>query len=503
MEVSRPSASGSTPVQRVRILHTNDVHGNLSPLPDQVILGRPALLGGSACLATVVEKAREEDPGRTLLLDSGDSVHGNLSTDIDRGKGMVRVMDRLGYDAGTIGNHDFQWGVDRLIHRLGTADYRVLVSNVVMEDGSPLPRTEPRRIFDMDGVKVGVTGLLTTETARKQRKHRIEGVKFLDEVTTLRENARALREEGADVVVVMSHMGLAKDREVASQLAGEGLIFLGGHSHDRVPEAQQVAGNYVVQAGSMGKEVGELVLEVQGHQVVGVQHRLIPLDPATLEPEPHIAALVSRYENRAEWEMGFPLTILSEALTRSDRHDSTLGNFVTDSMRSAAGAQLAFLNSDALRADLRPGIVRKKELYALMPFEGEVMRGELKGSQVLEALEHSVQLRGRSPETQSSFLQVSGLRFAYDASRPEGQRVLEVEVDGRPLDPEATYTVALDDYLYEGRLGYTSFADGKWKATGVAMMDAMAAVAKGGIPAGGSRRIEDRTPAAAGPDAVA
>lgn len=490
MEVSRPAA---LPVQRLRILHTNDMHGNVSPVPDEVVLGRPAMVGGSAYLATLVEQAREEDPGRTLLLDSGDSVHGNLSTDIDRGKGMTRVMNRIGFDAGTIGNHDFQWGLPRLIERLDETDFPVLVSNVVLEDGSPLPRTEARRLFDMDGLKVGVTGLLTTDTATKQRKDRIQGLKFLDEAATLRENVRELRAQGADVIVVLSHMGLKKDREVAAQFSGEGLVFLGGHSHDRMDRPEQVAGNFVVQSGSMGKEVGELVLTLEGRTVVGAEHRLVALDPEKMEPEPHIAALVTRYENRAEWEVGQPLTTLPARLGRSARQDSPLGNFVTDSMRRAGVAEIAFLNSDALRADLLPGILRKKDLYALMPFEGEVMRGQLTGQQILEALDHSVSLRAGLVKAQSSFLQVSGMSFAYDASRPAGQRVFDAKVGDAPLDPAATYTVALDDYLCEGRLGYTSFK-GEWRPTGVDMMNAMAELAKQGPPRPGPQRILDRTP---------
>jgi 2',3'-cyclic-nucleotide 2'-phosphodiesterase (5'-nucleotidase family) len=479
--------------RRIRILHTNDVHGAISPLPDEVVLGRPAELGGSAYTATLVDQARRQDPGRTLLLDAGDVVHGQAATDLDRGESMMEIMGEVGYDAATLGNHDFHWGVGNMLERLAQARHPVVIANVVMEDGSPVPNTRPHKIFDMDGVKVGVTGLLTAQTATEQRKDRIEGVRFLDEATALRQSLQAMREEGAEVVVVLSHMGLDDDRKLARQFPGQGLVILGGHSHDRLTGPERLDGNYVVQAGSMGKEVGEMVLSLERRSIVGVEHRLIPVDPASVAPDPEVATLVARYEERAEREMGKVLTELPERMGRSERIDSPVGNLVTDSMRHAAGTQVAFINSDALRRDLEAGPLTRRDLYEMMPFGSEVMRGELTGQQILAALEHSIANRSLSPQVHTPFLQVSGMRFAYDAAMPAGQRVLAAEVDGRPLEAEATYSVALDDYLCLGKMGYDSFAQAEWQPTGVEMLEAMATWASRGLPAPGPRRIDDRT----------
>lgn len=493
MEISARLPQPAT--QRIRILHTNDVHGTISPVPDHEVLDKPAELGGSAYLATLSEQAREEDPGRTLLLDAGDAVHGQVATDLDHGNSMVEVMNEVGYDGATLGNHDFQWGVPALLERLENAKYPVLVGNVVREDGSPLPGTESRRIFDLDGVKVGLTGLLTPETGQKARADRVKGVRFEDPATALRQNVDALREEGADLVLVMSHMGLEEDRKLARQFAGEGLVFVGGHSHDRTDEPEEVSGNYLVQAGSQGKELGELTLELSGKRIASVEHRLIPVDPAKIEPDPEVAALVARYEDRAEREMGRTLTTLPERFTRSNSTDSPVGRLVTDSMREAAGADLAFLNSGALRCDLEAGPLSMKELYALMPFNGDVMKGTLKGSQIMQALERSVSQRSPEKGPESSFLQVSGLRFAYDASQPAGERVLGVEIGGQPLDPEKSYTVALDDYLAQGKIGYESFKDGNWQPTGKDMMKAMGDhVPHADVSGKEPPRILDRTP---------
>jgi len=500
MKIStNPGPAAPAPeTRRIRILHTNDMHGAISPLPDEVVLGRPAELGGSAYTATLVDRARQADPCRTLVLDSGDAVHGQAATDLDKGRSMMQVMGEVGYDAATLGNHDFHWGVGNMLNRLALARHPVVVANVVMEDGSPVPNTRPHQVFDMDGIKVGVTGLLTADTAHEQRKDRIEGVRFLDEASTLRQNIEVMKDQGAEVILVMSHMGLDKDRQLARQFPGQNLVILGGHSHDRVTGPERLAGNYLVQAGSMGKEIGEMVLDLNQRSIVGVEHHLVPVNPETIPADPEVAAIVARYEERAEKEMGKVLTDLPQRLGRSEQVDSGCGNLVTDAMRHSADTQVAFINSDALRTDLEPGPLTRKDLYEMMPFGSEVMRGRLTGQQILQALEHSIDQRSPSPEVHTPFLQVSGMRFAYDASMPPGERILATELDGRPLDPQATYTVALDDFLCLGKMGYDSFKDGDWQPTGVEMLQAMADWASAGLPPAGPRRIDYRTEVGAG-----
>lgn len=496
---TRSAGSPEAPrVERVRLLYTNDVHGRVTPVQDRVIFGQKTELGGSAYLASLVHRLKAEDPERTLLLDDGDSVHGQLLTDLDAGNAMADVMSTIGYDAATLGNHDFQWGVPKLVERLTDhAHYPVVVSNVVQEDGSALPDTEPHRLFDLKGVKVGVTGVLTRDTEHSQRTDRLQGVKFLDEAESVRRSVQALRAQGAHLVVVLSHMGQEGDVHLARKLAGEGLVFLGGHSHDRLTVPLPVEGNWIVQAGSFGKEVGSLSVDVDlaRRQIASLEHRLIAVNPKEIEPDPEVAAMVATFQKRADEAMGQIVGHLSERLTRANHQDGTLGSFVCDSMRLAADADVAFMNTDGLRTDLDEGPVTRKDVYELMPFGGELVKGRLTGQELREVLEHSISHRETIPGVQSSFLQVGGLEFSYDASRPEGERLLEVRVGGEPLDPERSYTVALEDYLSHGKLGYTAFRAGSWEEVGVSINEAVHEGLAAGVPvASAERRIEDKTP---------
>lgn len=466
-----------------------------------MILGHRARLGGSAYLATVVNQVRAQDPQHTMLLDAGDSVHGTAATDLDEGLSMAEVMNTLGYDVGTIGNHDFQWGVPALESRLQKNAFDNVIANVREADGSPLPNTHPYVVKDMGGVKVGVMGILTHDTLQAQRTERLEGAQFLDEAETVAHYLPQMKQDGAELTVLLTHEGLVADEKLAAQMTDQGVLFIGGHSHDRVKGAVEVNGNYVVQAGSMGKEVGLLEVDYDraAHRVVGVRHQLIPLDTAKVAPDPKVKAVVEKYLQAADEELGKVWVHLPHPLTRSNHTDSSLGNLVTDAMRAMTGAQVALINSDGLRADLPGGKVRLKDLYGVIPFGGELLKGSIRGQDLWNALERSISMREVGPDTQSGFLQVSGLHVEYDASRPAGQRLLKVDVGDSPLDPNASYSIALEDYLNAGKLGYDPLKGHCPQDTSMTILDAF----RDHLKDAASRRdlarvgrIVDRTPAA-------
>jgi 2',3'-cyclic-nucleotide 2'-phosphodiesterase (5'-nucleotidase family) len=484
----------------LRLLYTNDVHGTLSPVPDQAVSGRHAPLGGSAHLASLVKMMRAQDPTHTLLVDAGDSVDGYPATDLDQGRSMAEVMRKIGYEVATIGNHDFRWGVGPLEDRMRISGVPTVIANVGHEDGRPLGSSVPFTLRQMGETRVGLVGILTTDTRQQARSEQIAGVRFEDEVATLRQVIPQVRAAGADLVVVLSHCGLERDRKLAAAFPGEGLLIVGAHSHDRTPDPVQVAGNYIVQAGSQGKELGHLQVEVDlaTARPVRVEHRLIPVDADRIAPDPQVAALVAGYEQKAHQAMGQVVASIPLALTRSNHRDSPLGNAFTDAMREATGAQLAFINSDGLRADLPAGKVTRGQIHQVMPFGGRLMLGRVSGKAILTALEDSVARRQTEPGRQSSFLQVSGLSMRYDASRPEGRRVYDVRVGGRPLDLEARYSVALDDYLCFGKPAYTSFTEASFEDTGKTLPQAFESWIRQGRLRLAEQRIADDTDRPAG-----
>ncbi|MBI3928302.1 MAG: bifunctional metallophosphatase/5'-nucleotidase [Armatimonadetes bacterium] len=487
---------------RLNILHTNDMHGTVVPIKDKVILGHPAELGGAAYMAGLIKENRRQDPEHTLVLDAGDSVSGQVITDLDQGRSMIDVMNRMGYAAGTIGNHDFDFHVKDLEDRLRMSQFPVILSNVTYEDGKPLPNTASSRIIELDGVKIGIIGLLTDDIPRLVLPERTHGMVFEPGVDALEREKKHLEAQGADLVVVLSHSGLDADREMAKRFPGEELLIVGGHSHDRLEQPVQEAGNYIVQAGSHGKQLGkvQVTFDRQKKRIVGVDGGLLTVDPAKVVPDPEVAAMVERYRAHADQVMGEVIGKTPFPLTRSYSSDSYLGNWVTDAMRQAAGTEIGLMNSDGIRADLPGGPVTVGNVLEVRPFDGtELWRGNLKGSSLRSILEKSLSYYEPSPEGRSPFLQSSGIEMAYDASRPVGERVLWARVNGQPLDFERTYTVAVERYLAVGNLGYDGFKEGQYKETGLTTRLVLREYAAEFDPASleQGKRYHDQTPAQA------
>lgn len=466
---------GQSNTVKLTFLHTNDVHGFVQPVEDKVVLGQKAKLGGAATLATLVSQKKAENPGKTVLVDCGDAVHGALTTDFDQGRSMVDVMNRVGYDVATLGNHDFQWTVPVLEDRLRATRHPVVLANVQRSDGSLMPNTSPFLLKEMGGLSVAFIGLVTEDTETQQRADRVRGARFQKPEEALRLELEQARRVGADLVVVVSHCGLPKDRELASAFPGQGLIILGGHSHDRMDKPEWVEGNCIVQAGSLGKEMGQLDVEVDlaSKRVVGTDFKLLVVNPEEIPGDPEIERLVKSYDQRARVAMGTVVAQMPTSLGRSMTADSGVGNLVCDAMREMAGAELAMTNAEGLRSDLPQGPITRGKLYEVTPYGGQLKVGTIKGKDVSEALEHSLMRWKDDHDLQLGFLQVSGLSFTYDSTRPEGQQVQEVLVGGKPIEPEREYSIALEDYLATGRLGYDALARGKYHEVGNTVMEAL------------------------------
>jgi len=482
---------------KLQLLHTNDIHGSLQPVNDRVVLGRKAPLGGAAYLAEVLNEARESQPN-TLVFDSGDSVSGQVSSDLNQGRSMVEAMNKMGYSAATIGNHDFDFYVDSLLQRLNMAEYPVVVTNTRFEDGSALPNTQSSKIIETPDLKVGVLGLLTEDMDEVTIEEKRRGIRFEDPEDALEREIPKLRRRGADVIVVLSHNGLEEDIDLAEDFRDQQLVFLGAHSHDRLTEPMKVHGNYIFQAGSHGKELGRVQLEVDPSTdtILGVDSELLLVDPSRTKPHVEVGELVKRYAIEAEEALGAKVGYTPTALTRNYHRDSLLGNWVTDAFREKLGTEIALINADGLRADISEGEISRGQVREVRPFDGmSLYRGEIEGRHLKEALEHSTTFRETDPEAHSSFLQVSGVRFSYDRNRPEGDRVFDIRVGGEELQLGVEYSIACENYLAAGQLGYESLKEGDFQETGLSTLEVLEEYAGSFHPTNlsESERIHDLT----------
>ena len=431
---------------KIRLLHVNDFHGFAEPYRP---LGRLELQGGAAYLAAQVKRLRAARP--SLLLAAGDMIQGDNWANLFQGASVIELMNAMGFDAMVVGNHEFDFGREVLQERVRQAAFPVLGANV-----QGLPDLKPYVVRKVGAVRVAILGVVTPDTAQATHPKNVAGLSFTPPATVVREYLPRLRQE-ADLVVVLSHLGYAADRQLAQEVPGIDII-VGGHSHTRLDRPVRVNGTWIVQAFEHGRFLGVLDVTVERGRMKASEGRLVPIRPGSGPADPEILALVKKYQRQVDSLLN---VVVGEAATDLDAREArvqetALGNLVADILKARAGAETALINGGTLRAGIPKGPVTRKQVYTALPFDNYLVALRLTGAQILAALEHGI---AGLPEREGRFPQVAGLKFAYRPGAPPGRRVAEVEIGGRPLEPERTYTLATIDFLAAGGDGYTVFGE--------------------------------------------
>ncbi len=481
----------------VTILHTNDIHGNILPRQDfstGSTSDKKLNIGGEAAATTIINNERRQaaEKGEDfLLLDAGDMAMGTSLSGMFEGKPMIDVMNKQGYDAATLGNHDFDWGVDALQNMIQNADFPFLAANIRDKFGKPLPNTQPFVIKELPGLKVGLVGVITPETAEISNDDHVRQMDFQDPVTSLSATIPEMKRQGAELIVVLSHSGLDQDKRIAEKVKGVDLI-VGGHSHHTLDKPIKIGKTLIVQTGFGGRNIGKVQLtwDPGKKQVIEGNGNLIPVDGDKINPDREVMSIINKYSQKLDSIMNVKLGESTEDMVQPHAGKETnLGNIVTDMMREEAGTDIALLNSGCLRTNLMKGEIRFKDIYNVIPFASKIVSLKMKGQDILKVLEQSA---GREDD---KVLQVSGLQVIYDSSKPEGQRIHGASTDdGIPIEPDKEYSVATIDYLAKGGDQYTAFTNAEsMKATAEILTDAVAKQVKnrGVLMAGLTNRIQN------------
>jgi 2',3'-cyclic-nucleotide 2'-phosphodiesterase (5'-nucleotidase family)/LysM repeat protein len=438
--------------KHITILHTNDTHAHVVANDKEM---------GFAKLAGIIDQYRASNPN-TLLLDDGDTVHGTTFATLVNGESIVKVINKLRYDAMVPGNHEFNYGWKHLVELSKEIQFPVLSANIKQTDGTRL--FKPYVIKEVDGVKIGIIGLTTPETAYKTNPKNVEGIQFTDPAAEAKAAVDEIRSK-VDVVVVLGHLGQdASSKDTSLKVVKEvpGIdIFIDGHSHT-VLEKGLVSdnGTLIASAGEYTKYLGVVDLWVDGGKVTQKQAKLIDSTQAVdVQPDAEIAALIASIQKDQE-------PILKEVVTQTSvdlegarekvrASETNLGDLLTDAMRDVSGADVALTNGGGIRASIKTGTVTKGDVITVLPFGNQIVTLKVKGSDIQAALENGT---ASYPEPSGGFPQVSGISFKIDTSAAKGSRVHSILIGGKTLDPEAIYTLATNDFTAVGGDQYTMFA---------------------------------------------
>jgi 5'-nucleotidase len=522
------------PVVSFNLLGINDFHGQLSP---RTVAGRPA--GGAAVLASYLKAASDEN---TLIVLDGDQVGASPpNSALLRDEPTISVFNQLANShcrpfsrqmsmprsvqpfaqqrcnlIGTLGNHEFDYGKTELLRQLTGGNHAngpfldeqwqgarfPMVSSNVIDEAAGKSLLPPYSIYFNEGVRIGVIGAVLKGTPSIVSPTGVAGLRFVDEADAINRSVAELRRHGVRAIVVALHQGgqqISYDGptnpgadtvtgpvvDIIEHLDDEVDVVISGHAHGftnaLVPNANGKP-ILVTQAFSAGTAYADIELTVSRHSRDIVEKSAAVYTTwadqgVGLAPDPEVSALVAQADARVEPLVARVIGVAQGDITRSETPagESALGNLIADAQRVATDAQISFMNPGGIRADLSGGEVTWGELFAIQPFANDLVSMDLTGAQIKTLLEQ--QWIGQS---YARLLKPSGIRYSWSASRPEGDRVIEMrDASGALINPAASYRVTVNSFLAGGGDNFTILTEGANRIVGPVDLDALVDYIKG------------------------
>jgi 5'-nucleotidase len=432
------------------IMHTNDSHSRVVPNSGSGYMGFTAV--------SALKKSYEAAGAEVILLDAGDTLHGLPIANLFKGQSIVKLMNLVGYDAMTPGNHDFNYGTEALLKLSEAMDFTLLSSNITRKDGGA-DLLEDNLLIEKNGVTYGIFGLSTPETAYLTNPKNVTNIEFQNPIDAATKEVAELKAAGAKVIIALAHLGVDESSKFTSKLVAEKVdgidLIVDGHSHSDFEEGLAVEDTLIVSTGDYIQNIGVVMIDPNGD----MKADLINAKEFT-GTDTAVDELIKTYSTNQEALLSEVIghtTVLLDGVREHVRAGETnLGNLATDAFRHITGADVAITNGGGIRASIEIGDITKKDIVTVFPFGNYVVTKKVTGEALLKALEQGA---SAYPEPLGAFLQVSGITFSIDATKPAGSRVLNAKVNGTALDPKAEYLLATNDFVVAGGDGYTMLAD--------------------------------------------
>ena len=457
-------------IQELTIVHANDVHGHVEESSTDRTIGFPKY-------KSIIDEYRAN--GNTLVLDAGDATHGTNFASMEDGKSMIDLMNMLGVQAMTLGNHEFNYKVSGVETLQDMANFPLMASNMVKVDEGIFPFDKDLLVTYNEGeeneFKVGVFGLATPETKIKADPRNTEGYEFFDIIDTAVRKMTELKARGADRIILLSHLGLDAPVEANGKLNTEILldrlaamnsneidIVIDGHSHTVLPEGKIHQGTLIASTGSWLKNVGVTTIQFNSYtgEVLNKEATLIPYEeainyPANQEVQDYIDTINAKHADLLR-VVGNTSKYLDGERAHVRTGETNLANLITDAILEHTGVDAVITNGGGIRASIDEGEITFGEVFAVLPFGNEIAVIEVTGQELLDALKHG---SDTYPDTKGAFLQVAGMEYIIisDEDPNTPNEVRNVLVNGLPLNLNKTYRIATNDFMAVGGDGYEMF----------------------------------------------
>ena len=464
--------------KEIVVLSINDYHGALAPAGSNI---------GAVKLVDALKAEKAKNPEGTIIVSAGDNYQGSAMSNLLFGEPVSAVFKEIGIELSAVGNHEFDWGIDRITKWAEDGEFAFVCTNIYdKRTNQPVDWAEPFVIIEKEGVKVGFVGLATPETAYKTLKANVENYEFRDPIEVITEWVPKVKDAGADIIIALTHLGSFQDKEgsitgeAADLCAVDGVdAVISAHTHQRV--SGLVNGKPLVQAYKQGRSFAKLTF------IFDESNKLVSAEPFldnlykradTLKDDANMLVVYERYNSELDPVLGKVLGKTTVELSH-DRYagPSLLGEWACEIMKDAAGVQIAMTNGGGLRVPVPAGEITAGILYEVMPFDNTLYTMKLSGADVKANIEHGIM------NDDIGWVQISGVRATYNPNAEAGNRITSMVLeDGTPVEMDKFYTVVTNDFMFTGgdKYNFENSKDGL--DTFIPIRDAlMDAVEKAGV----------------------
>jgi 2',3'-cyclic-nucleotide 2'-phosphodiesterase / 3'-nucleotidase / 5'-nucleotidase len=475
---------------KAQLLGINDLHGQL----DYTSKVNGEVVGGIEYLAAYLKQREALNPN-TLMLHAGDAVGASRPVSaLLQDEPTIQFLNEIGFDLGTIGNHEFDEGVAEMLRLIEGGTHKNTVEKYGKFEGAAFPYVaanveyeksgklvlDPYVIKEIEGVKVGFIGVITTETPSIVTASGVAGVKFTDEVEAINKYTAELKGKGIESIVVLAHNpgtsavdGTNPTGEVvdfANAVDDEVDVIIGAHDHKYLNST--VDGKLLVQSYSYGTAFSDidLVIDPVTGEIVAKRAEIVSTFQKNITPDAKIKAELDDYLADIAPITGEVVGEAAVEITKvaNEAGESALGNLIADSMRDATKSDFAFMNSGGIRDNLNKGPITWGELFAIQPFGNDVVTLTVTGEQIRTLLNQQF------AADRNRIMAISGLKYTWSPEKPLGEKVLDIFLpNGKKIDPKANYTVAVNNFMADGGDGYTILKQGKDRKVWMTDLDAL------------------------------
>ena len=424
------------------IAYINDVHGYLEPHAELFYKGGNEIIetaGGYAQIATILKTIKKENQN-TLFFDGGDTFHGTLPLLESKGEAILPILNKLNFSA-MVGHWDFAYGPQQLKYLESKLTYPVLGINVYNEDNTLF--LKPYIIKEVDNIKIAVIGICCNIIDKTMPKHFSEGIKITDGLKELPGYIKKVKEEDADIIILLSHNGFSQDVEMITKIPGID-VCLSAHTHNRLYEAIKINDTILIQCGCHGSFIGHLQINIQKRKIADYNYQLITVSEDII-PDEEIAVMVEKimlsYKGIQKEQVGKTDAILH----RYNTLEAPMDNLLLSAIRSAAKSEIAFSNGWRYGAPVNKGVITKWDLYNIIPMNPVVSTVELTGKEIIDLLEENLERTfSADPLKQMGgyVKRALGISVKMRIENPKGNRIQQIFVGNEPLVKEKVYKAA-------------------------------------------------------------